>query len=439
MEKMDKLSPQSPSSGPRSSLTARSRNRTLAILAAVAALGGTACGGEDPNNDQPDGGAGAGAVDGGTGGTGAGGTGGEAGSNPCEGVTFEGLGSKLYEPGETGSFTVEKDGPYKGMRFEMVNGEVVTEPTLVGLQQVIYDNYPIDFDQIGDLEATRVLALNGNQPVIEDENGVCNKFNFVSSLNETVLEDPAKQPILRSPNGHFISGFAVKDGGDPILADYSLEAQNTRIQISSLSTASGTVDYIMPNSKPVVTYSVTRDHDDHALLDITGTTDENDGSETTLEALGISSTGLTLEPVFGEIGKYRSTAPFLSPSFSLFTSGRNQSLMDDTTETQVNIADKPGIDNYVVDCSSTSGNCISDWPNPYPVNFTVSDAMNCTPSVQVVIGSGTPGTVQDMQLNGQDGSFTWLTGSTSGATIRVGIACTGPGGNDSAHEDKLQF
>ena len=429
MEKMDKLSPQSPSSGPRSSLTARSRNRTLAILAAVAALGGTACGGEDPNNDQPDGGAGAGAVDGGTGGTGAGGTGGEAGSNPCEGVPFEGLASKLYEPGETGAFTVEKDGPYKGMRFEMVNGEVVTEPTLVGLQSVTLDNIPVGGQQIGDLEATRVSALDGNQPFEPDGLGGCT-FKY-ASLNAVAMADPDKQPTLDSPPGIYSTGLINAD-----IADYSLQAENTRIKLSALTTSDDNkVDIGYPNFPPVGLPVLTRNSDNMLILDVTNVSDEGFSNEFVWNRFGVSIPNTTLVPS-GQPGVWNSDSPYLDSTASTSISGLNEDKTNDTKTDILTLPEFPGIDNLAIDCN---GLCYSSTPS-YPGTFSVSDALNCTGSIILLPGSvGAIGSLSTITLNGTDGSFTWHTGSTPGDETRITINCTGSGGSDEEHIDIVRY
>lgn len=412
----------------------RFRKLLMAALAATA-VSATACNGDSNNNNQPDGGAGAAGAAGEGGTAGSGGAGGE---NPCADLKFEGLASMRLDPGQTDSTTVNlgdahPQKAYNGTTLEWGSGDIITQPSVVGMQQVIYDNYQTGYGQIGDVSGVRPVVIDANQHFVDDGTGNC-VLNVVS-VDQTALADPAKQPILRSPNGYFVTGFMVENGNES-MANYTLEAENTRINVSALTTVDGNADVIMGNSDPNVVASVTRDQDDHVVLDLNGTTDEGDAS--VLDKLGISATGLTLEPVINEPGKYRSTAPFLGAVIPLSVSGLNEGLTDDTTEESVNVPEKPDITNLAIDCSSTGGFCISNWPTPYPVTFTVSDALNCTANTQVFSGVGTPGSVSLVGLNGEAGSFTWSTGSTAGDTIRLTVDCTGDGGSDSDSVDQYQ-
>ncbi|MBU1938406.1 hypothetical protein KKA04_01620, partial [Patescibacteria group bacterium] len=136
-------------------------------------------------------------------------------------------------------------------------------------------------------------------------------------------------------------------------------------------------------------------------------------------------------------GTYRSTDPSSLGSFDLSVAGLSEGVTDDTTAVNVNVPPKPEISNLAIDCN-TGGACVANWPTPYPVTFTVSDALNCTADAQVFSGPGTPGSVSGVSLNGQNGSFTWSTGSTAGDTIRLTVDCVGNGGENSTYVDQIQ-
>jgi len=410
------------------------------LLAGAVTLGVSACGGGNPDN--PDGGAGTGG-NGGTGGTtegggGTGGSGGEAGSDPCKDLEFEGLGSGVYEVNENGSFTVEglqgPDGSYNGMSFEVKDGSMFVQKSRIGLMKVVYSDYKDGYGAIGDVSGVRPVVFDDSQNYILNENGNC-VLNTVS-LNQAVLDDPLKRPVMKTPEGYFTTVFNVKSSIEN-MADYSLLSDRTEFALDSLTSADGTSDYILGNSRPEVTYSVTRDQDDHVVLDLTGTKDEGDGSEATMGALGVSATGLTLEPVPGQPGKFISTLPFLGSVIPLSVSGRNQHLTDDTTAVNVNVPPKPEISNLAIDCSSTGGYCISDWPTPYPVTFSVINALNCNVTPSVISGIGSPGSNTPVIINGTDASSMHTTGSDSLDVIELEANCKGPGG--SATPKTIQF
>ncbi|MBU1015844.1 hypothetical protein KJ657_02015, partial [Patescibacteria group bacterium] len=146
--------------GSKSIITERYRKLVYAAMAATA-LGVSACGGENPNNN-PDGGAGTGG--GGTGGTteGGGGTGG-GGANPCEGLMFEGLAGEEVSPGETGTVTVDlgeshPDKAYNGLRME-INGDVLTKPGLAGLMKKTDVTANGDY-QLVEMKGFRTLVID---------------------------------------------------------------------------------------------------------------------------------------------------------------------------------------------------------------------------------------------------------------------------------------
>jgi len=335
---LDRFTPKE--SGARSIPAAGSRGRVLAALGMATALGMTACGPDNPNNNQPDGGtAGTGGSAGEGGTAGAGGSGG----NPCEGLEFEGLASKKFEPGETGSFTVNfdashPDAHFNGTRFEMISGDVVTKPSTVGLTQVIYDNYPTGYGEIGDVSGIRPVVIDSEKNYVLDENGNC-VLNVVA-VNGEAMADPARQPVMESPTGTFATVFKVQDGNEA-MADYSLQVTNTRFALGSMSTLDGTTDYIMGNSKPVVTVNATRNHDGYITLDLAGTTDEGVSSDLVLSKLNASAPGITFEPVVGQPGKFRTTAPSDVTSLDLSVEGPNEPFTDDTTQSAVNVPEAP--------------------------------------------------------------------------------------------------
>ncbi len=93
----------------------------------------------------------------------------------------------------------------------------------------------------------------------------------------------------------------------------------------------------------------------------------------------------------------------------------------------------PMVTNVDVDCN-TGGVCGAGGLT-YPVTFTVANATECTASVQVISGLGTPGSVSAVTLNGTQGSFDYTTGSDTTNVIRITVNCTGPGGNGSGYTE----
>lgn len=390
------------------------RFRKLLMAALATAISTTACNGEDPNNN----GAGGQAAEGG------GGSGGTGGANPCEGLQFEGLADGLVNPGETKTVTVNlgdshPDKAYNELGLQ-VNGDILNESGLVGLVAQTDVNVNDGYELV-DMKGFRTLVIDPEQHYRLNADGNC-ELNTMT-VNADAMNDADKQPVVTLPPGLWLSTFRMQEGGEGILEDFELTANGTRAKLSELNGPG----HFPANSKPEVIYTVTRDQDDHAVLDLTGTTDESDGSETTLEALGVSSTGVTLEPVPGETGKFRSTAPFLGAFFPLSVSGRMQSLLDDTTETQVDIADKPEIANLAIDCSSTGGSCGSGGLN-YPIIFNVTDATDCIITLSLIAGAGPPGTNGPVIINGTDAFSMHTTGPWAGDIIQAKTDCYGPGG-----------
>ncbi|OQY41798.1 MAG: hypothetical protein B6242_16865, partial [Anaerolineaceae bacterium 4572_78] len=298
----------------------------------------TGCGPDNPNNGT--GGQAAEGGMGGTGGVGAMGGGGTGGDNPCEGLEFGGLASKKFEPGETGSFTVNfdeshPDAHFNGMKFEMISGDIVIKPSTVGLTQVIYDNYQTGYGEIGDVSGIRPYVFDPDEHYILDENGNCT-LNVVS-INQEAMADPARQPVMESPTGIFATVFKFQNESESMV-DYSLQVENTRFALGSMTTLDSDTDYIMGNSLPVLSTKVTRDPDGHLLLDLTGTTDEGVSSDLVLGKLNANANGVTFEPVVGQPGKFRTTVPSNLTSLNLSVEGPNQPLTNDTANATVGVS-----------------------------------------------------------------------------------------------------
>ncbi|MBU0706223.1 hypothetical protein KJ807_03340 [Patescibacteria group bacterium] len=409
------------------------------LLAGAVTLGVSACGNGDPNNN-PDGGAGTGG--GGTGGNtegggGTGGGGGEAGSDPCKDLEFEGLASGVYEVDEAGSFAVEglqgPDGSYNGMSFEVKDGSMFVRKSRVGLMKVVYSNYKDGYGAIGDVSGVRPVVFDDSQNYVLDENENC-VLNTVS-LNQEILDDPLKRPVMKTPEGFFTTVFRVKDGTEST-ADYALLSDRTEFTLDSITASEVETDYILANSKPEISASVTRDQDDRVILDLTGSRDENDSSEATVGALGVSATGPTLEPIPGQPGKFISTLPFLDSVIPLSVSGRNQPLTDDTVQVQINVPPKPEISNLAIDCSGppAPGACVAGG-FVYPVGFNTINANGCIATPES-LGIGTPGSTSVVDLIGTNGSFDYTTGSQAGDIIKITVDCNGNGGVDI---ESIQF
>ena len=367
--RLDNLRNPSLASSPRATVAAKLR-RALYALTALAALHGTACGNGNGETDNPDGGAGAAGATGGTGGVdagghdtgGAAGAGGEAGGDPCADLEFDGLGSKVYDVNENGSFTLSgltgPDAPYNGMAFEVKDGSMFIDRARVGLQKVIYDNYQTGYEALGDLSGVRPVVIDADQPYIEDSNGSCT-LNLID-IDTTVLSDPQKRPVLRTPQNYYTTAFNVKENSEEI-GDYQLLADRTEVRLDSLHTASEKIDVILGDSNPVVTASAYRDQDGHIVANLAGTTDEGVGSDEVLEKLGLTASGLTFAPVQGEPNLRRTTTPSNLTSLNLEVEGLNEGLTDDTTSETVAVTETDLCDG--VNCEDNN-ECTTDTCNP---------------------------------------------------------------------------
>ena len=69
----------------------------------------------------------------------------------------------------------------------------------------------------------------------------------------------------------------------------------------------------------------------------------------------------------------------------------------------------------------------------YPVRFNVSNTTNCAAHVEMVSGSGTPGSVSEVTIDNGLGYFDYTTGSTAYNTVKLIIECENSGKMASAH------
>ncbi len=369
--RLDKLRNLSSDSDPRRAAAVKSRSLVYAAMMA-AALSATACGptNEDPNGEGTDAGgsAGGGGTDAGghdTGGSA--GAGGSAGGDSCADLEFDGLGSKVYEVGEDGSFTLSGltgiNEPYNGMTFEVRDGAMFVSRARVGLQKVIYDNYQTGYDAIGDVSGVRPVVVDADQPYIDDGNDNCRLNELpVSALDADVMSDPLRQPVIRTPEGYFTTVFNVKDNFEET-GDYTLLSDRTEVKLDTLHTASEKIDVILANSKPDVNAALTRDSEGHLVLDLNGTTDEGFGDETVLNKLNANASGVTFVPVPGQPGKFRTDSPNMLTSINLDVQGLNQGLTNDTSSVSLEVSCQ-GIDcNGHGSCSGGLCQCDAGFDN----------------------------------------------------------------------------
>lgn len=93
----------------------------------------------------------------------------------------------------------------------------------------------------------------------------------------------------------------------------------------------------------------------------------------------------------------------------------------------------PEINGLEIDCDGppVPGFCVAG-EFPYPVNFTVTDANNCSASAQMMEREeGPAGSNSAVNLDGNSASFTHITSIVAGPTIRLTVDCDGEGGRDS--------
>lgn len=329
----------------------------LAVTMAAGALTLTGCGPGDGGNNGGQGGSagvsghagegGTGGTEGGAGGTAGtggldGGTGGEAGaggSDPCKSLTFNGLASRVYQPGETGAFTVSlgaqhPDKAYNDTTFTMVSGDLAAQKTAIGLVKEAYNSnqYQTPYGPVGPVSGIEVVAYDPDQPYVYDQNIQDCALNLVD-VNDAVLSNPAKQPTLESPMAMYSSELRVENSVQTPVP-FTLLADRTRFAVSNLSTKSHPkVDFLFANSLPIVPAGVSavRDANGFITVDLAGVTDEGDGSANILSKLGLTAPGVTFAPVSGQPGKFRTTAASNLTSLDLSVAGANQSWVADTT------------------------------------------------------------------------------------------------------------
>ena len=346
---------------PRTTHAAGTRALLCAAIAATA-FNVTSCGPSDTDTNGNEAGAagmagmagsageGGTAGTGGVGGTGGieGGTGGTAGSgggDACKSLTYGGLAYKKYDVGQTGSFEValgnqHPDKAYNNTRFTMINGEVLTKASKVILEKVEYDNYQTQgYGPVGDVSGVRPVILGAEQDYVDDGTGHCVP-NF-AAVSASAMQNPAKRPTLESPLGMYATVLKVENSTEAV-APSTLLVDRTRSELSTLYTANTQADYLMGNSKPVVTASAVRGADGFITVDLAGTTDENVGNDLVLGKLNASAPGVTFAPIPGQPGKFRSTAASNLTSLNLSVAGLNQNLVDDTSATSVNVTDGTG-------------------------------------------------------------------------------------------------
>jgi hypothetical protein len=84
----------------------------------------------------------------------------------------------------------------------------------------------------------------------------------------------------------------------------------------------------------------------------------------------------------------------------------------------------PSVHDLVVDCSGgpVPGSCVAGG-FPYPATFIGENSTSCS-------ASATKGSTSAVNLNGNAGSFTYITGP-SGEYVTVTATCNGPGGSDN--------
>lgn len=413
MKRLD-TSPRNPSSGPRSALT--SKSRYMLAIALAASLSSAGCG---PNDETDPGTAGGGtggsAGEGGTGGTG--GTGGEAGSNPCEGLIFEGLASEVVNPGETKTITVNlgdnnPDKMYNNLSIQLKSDKAALIGLVARTDVNVSDGY-----ELVDMKGFRTVAIDPNQ-----------HYNENCELN--TVDVNSDEIAVNSPPGMWLSALRIPEGGgEGELEAFELTAEGTRASISELNGEG----YLFANTKPKPPESAptpvnaTRDQDGHILLDLAGWTDEGDGSDLVLDKLGVLATGVTFAAIPNEPGKFRSVDPSNLSSFDLHVTGLGEGYADDTTMVGVNVPEKPEIDNLLLDCSSTSNVCFTN--QQYPFTFTANNSTSCSLTPTVISGGGTPGFCTPVVLNGNDASSTCTMGSDPLDILEYNAGCVGPGGS----------
>jgi len=288
------------------------------------ALGVTACNGNETNNGT--------GGDGGTstetgGGGGVGGSGGIGGSNPCEGIPLGAIAEVEVSPGEIKDATVNlgdsnPDKIYNDLSLQ-INGDVLDETGLALLIAKTEVNVNSGYE-LTDMRGFRTVVVDPNKRWRLNSDGICERNTLTPNAG---INNVDIQPIITYPLA--LSALReLEGGGDSILELSEQTANGVRANISEIN---GEGHYLA-NSKPVVTTNVTRDQDGHILLDLTGTTDEGDGSNLVLENLGVmASDGLVFAAVSGQPGMFRSVESSNLGSFDLFVSGLAEGVVDDTT------------------------------------------------------------------------------------------------------------
>jgi hypothetical protein len=94
----------------------------------------------------------------------------------------------------------------------------------------------------------------------------------------------------------------------------------------------------------------------------------------------------------------------------------------------------PEISNLQIDFSETWNMCLSGGSS-YPIIFNVENATSGVATVEVISGSGSPGSTSEVIIDENTGTFNYISGSDGGDTIRITVECEGPGGKTQQHID----
>ncbi|MBU1683002.1 hypothetical protein KJ742_03580 [Patescibacteria group bacterium] len=101
------------------------------------------------------------------------------------------------------------------------------------------------------------------------------------------------------------------------------------------------------------------------------------------------------------------------------------------SENGVNIEveiETPSISGLNIECGEWG--CLSGGET-YPITFDVTDATNCSTSVELVSGLGTTGSVSNVTIDENSGYLEYTTGSSAYDVVRITVEATGPSGNYS--------
>ncbi|MDH5753253.1 MAG: calcium-binding EGF-like domain-containing protein, partial [Deltaproteobacteria bacterium] len=227
----------------------------------------------------------------------------------CEGLTVDGMMKFELDPGMIGEGKVDleatnPDAIYNGFGLRIPNGNILKTPVpaVYVMQRGLTDNAPLGTNQVGDLNDVRALVVDAANQRIPDANGNCVPHEL--ELDEVAMQDSNKRPVFVAPVHGTL--YSIDNGiyNPPGVAHSSvLTPAGMEGKLSHLG------QYMLVNTLPKEQVKASADLQGFVTVDLSGTTDEGDGSAFVMNNLLFSVDGHTFARDSVQPHIYKSTTP----------------------------------------------------------------------------------------------------------------------------------